>query len=74
LDAGPLSLYVTVDGVRMPASKITHGDAQFTFDYPLPASATGKPEIQIALESERVFVPGKDSRELSLVFGVFEIR
>jgi hypothetical protein len=73
LEAGPLSFYVTVDDVRMPASKITRGDAQFTFDYPLPASATGKPEIQIALESERVFVPEKDSRELSLVFGVFEI-
>jgi hypothetical protein len=74
LDAGPLSLYVTVDGVRMPASKITRGDVQFTFDYRMPPSATGKPAIEIALESERVFVPEKDGRELGLVFGVFEIR
>jgi hypothetical protein len=74
LDAGPLSFFVTVDGTRMPASKITRGDAQFTFEYPLPASATGKPEIEIALESERVIVPGGDGSELSLVFGVFEIR
>jgi hypothetical protein len=74
LEAGPLSFYVTVDGVRMPPSKITRGDVQFTFDYPLPPGATGKPEIAITLESERVFVAEGDSRELGLVFGVFEIR
>ena len=73
VSAGPLSLFVTVDGVRLPPLKITSGDAQFSFDCPLPASAAGKAEIEIVLESERVFQSGSDNRELSLVFGVFEI-
>jgi hypothetical protein len=73
LDAGPLPLYVTVEGVRMPEMKITHGDSQFTFDYPLPAGTVGKPEIEITVESGRVFRPEGDTRELGLVFGVFEI-
>ncbi len=71
--AGPLSLFVTVDGVRLAPLKITSGDAQFTFDCPLPASAVGKAEMEITLESERVFLSESDNRELSLVFGTFEI-
>ncbi len=74
LAQGPLGFTVTIDGVRMPEVKITRGDAQFTYDFPIPASAVGKPEIEIALESERVFKAEGDGRELGLVFGVFEIR
>jgi hypothetical protein len=74
LEGGPLPLHVTVDGVPMPAVKIMTGDAQFQFDFPMPASATGKPEIEVALECGRVFVVEGDRRELGLVFGVFEIR
>lgn len=74
LEGGPMPIHVTVDGVRLPPATIAKGDAQFTFDFPLPAGATGKPEIEIALECGRVFVAEGDGRELGLVFGVFEIR
>jgi hypothetical protein len=71
---GPLAVTVTIDGVTLPAAAIRPGENSFELAYALPASATGQPVMQVAVEVARTFHTAADQRDLGLAFGVFEIR
>ena len=71
---GPLAMTVTVDGVRLPPAQFTKGNAESTFDFPLPPEAAGKSEIDITVEVSRTVRVGADLRDLGLAFGRFEIK
>jgi len=72
LAKGPVSLTVTVQGTVLPPQPIR--ESGFELAFALPASATGKPALSIAVEVSRTFTPPSDPRELGLAFGVFEVR
>jgi hypothetical protein len=74
LSAGPLTVTVTVDGMKLPDAIIHPGEASFDLELPLPAELAGKPEVHIALEVSRTIRPPGDGRELGLAFGTIEIR
>jgi hypothetical protein len=73
LAQGPLGMTVSADGEPLSTVSVTRGDAQFRFDFPLPAWLTGRPEVEIEIRLDRI-TRAPDGRELGLVFGVFEIR
>ena len=71
---GPLDVRVAVDGAKLPPVQIAPGQILFDFDFPLPAELVGKPRIEVSVEAGRTIrLPG-DGRDLSLAFGVFEVR
>jgi hypothetical protein len=74
LRAGPLPITVTVDGVALPGAVIHPGQTAFELAFLLPDSVVGKGEMQVTVEAGRVFRPASDPRDLSLVFGTFEVR
>ncbi len=74
LQAGPLSVTVTVEGAPLPATAIRPGENAFELAFALPDSVVGKPEMHVTVEVDRVIRPASDPRDLGLVFGVFEVR
>lgn len=72
LQAGPLGVTVTVNGSALPPAEI-HQNA-FDLAFPLPDSAAGKPQMQVAVEVSRTIRPANDPRDLGLAFGTFEVR
>jgi hypothetical protein len=74
LEAGPLTMRVAMDGTPLGSSRITKGDAAFSFDYPLPAQFLGKREVEVALEVDRTFAEPKTGRQVGLVFGTIEVK
>jgi len=72
LRGGPLRVTVAINGEPAGAGEIRENSFELAF--PVPASALGKPDMQVAVEAGRTFRVGSDQRELSLVFGVFEVR
>ncbi|MDE3165152.1 MAG: hypothetical protein KGN36_05045 [Acidobacteriota bacterium] len=74
LGAGPLAVTVSIDGQPLPPRTIAPGPGDFELSWPLPASAAGKPQLTLTVEAARSFRPASDPRDLSLVFGWFEIR
>ena len=71
---GSLPLSVEVDGKKLPAVSIPRGAERFDLDFALPAELVGKDSVEIAVEVGRTFIMPGDDRQLSLAFGVFEIR
>jgi hypothetical protein len=67
LQAGPVSVMVTIDGVALSPVRIS----QTTFDaaFPIPDWLVRKQEIEVAIEVSRTFHPPDDPRELGLAFG-----
>jgi hypothetical protein len=74
LRGGPLGVTLTVDGMALPAASIHPGESAFELAFALPADVVGRPEMQIAVEVSRTFIPPGDPRQLGLAFGVFEVR
>jgi len=74
LKDGPLEMTVTVDGVRMAPVQFTKGNAESTFNFPLPPGTAVKSDIDITIEVGRTVRAGADLRDLGLAFGRFEIR
>jgi hypothetical protein len=74
LRQGPLLVTVTIDGAPLPPGSIRPGERTFELSFALPPAAVGRPEMQVAIEVNRTFVPAADPRELGLSFGVFEVR
>jgi hypothetical protein len=74
LEKGPLPLTVQVDGGALPPVLIQPGTGQFEFNFALPGELVGKASVDVTVEVGRTFTPPEDSRELGVVFGVFEIR
>ena len=70
----PLEMTVIVDGMRLPPVRFTKANAEGSFNYALPAEATGKSEIGITVELSRTVRIGADTRDLGLAFGRFEIK
>ncbi len=71
---GPLDVTVAVDGTALPPVQIAPGQILFDFAFPLSTSLLGKPHIEISVEAGRTIrLPG-DNRDLSLAFGIFEVR
>jgi hypothetical protein len=71
---GPLAVTVEIDGVKLPGAEIRPGENSFELAYALPAAATGRGVIEVAVEVARTFHTAADRRDLGLAFGVFEIR
>ncbi len=74
LSAGSLTVTVSIDGETLAPAVIQPDASSFDLSFPLPASATGKPELHVTVEASRSFRPASDPRDLALVFGSFEIR
>ena len=70
----PIYLSVTADGVRLPEARISLGGSNFEVSYPLPNELVGRKELLVALEVDRTFHSGSDTRELGLNVGVIELR
>ena len=71
---GSLDVTVAVDGTKLPPVRIAQGQVPFDFAFPLPAALVGEPRIEVSIEAARTIrLPG-DGRDLSLAFGVFEVR
>ena len=71
--SGVLELAVAADGLPLGNVKIS-SEGPFNFAFALPPQLQGKPALEIALEASRTFSAPRDPRELSLIFGVLEIR
>lgn len=71
---GPLQVHVTVDGIPLPEARIMPGMARFSLSFALPNQLVGRESVLVSVESGRTFNVSNDIRELSLAFGIFEIR
>ena len=72
LAGGPIGVTVSIDGVALPPARI---DSQpFAVALPIPDSAVGKAEIQVAIEVSRTFRPPPEERDLGLAFGEIAVR
>lgn len=71
---GPLQVHVTVDGIPLPEARIMPGIARFSLSFALPNQLVGRESVLVSVESGRTFNVSNDIRELSLAFGIFEIR
>jgi hypothetical protein len=65
---------VTVNGTPLPAAAIRPGENAFDLAFPLPASASGAPSLEIVIEVGRTFRAANDKRNLGLAFSVIEVR
>jgi hypothetical protein len=74
LQAGPLPVVVSVNGIKLPEATIQPGQGQFQLVFPLPAAVTGTGEMQVEAAISRTTRAPGDDRDLGLAFGVFEVR
>ena len=74
LSKGTMRLTVKADGEQVGTAEFTQSDAQFELAFPLPARLLGRETMEIELSVDHTVRTATDSRELGLVFGVFEIR
>ncbi|HLH38855.1 MAG TPA: hypothetical protein VKX39_06880 [Bryobacteraceae bacterium] len=70
---GPVTLAFSAAGEKIGEGKISR-DGPFAFDFPLPSSAVGRKELEIAIQTSRVVRPAADPRDFGAVFGTFAIR
>lgn len=73
LKTGPIDMNVRAAGEKLNPVRVSK-PGQFSFTFNLPASLTGRPSMEIALDLNRTFTAPPDPRELGLAFGTFEIR
>ena len=73
LRGNPLPVTVTIGGVRMEGT-IRPGENAFELAYDLPAAVVGQSEMQLTISVPRTFRPAADPRDLSLAFGVVEVK
>jgi hypothetical protein len=73
VQAGPVEMQVSVDGRKLPSVWLREGGVAFSFNFPLPAEATGKDVVQIDIDLSRTLRPPGDARELGLAFSSLEI-
>jgi hypothetical protein len=72
LHAGPVDVTATVDGVSLPAGRVT--GTEFELNLPLPDSIVGKPVVPVTLEVNRTIRPPGDGRELGMAFGEISVK
>ena len=74
LRAGPVDLRVAVDGNVLPEVRLRNGARLFDVSFPLPQEAVGKNSLDVSVDAGRSFRASGDARDVSLMFGLFEIR
>lgn len=74
IKAGPLHFALTIDGRKLPVQMIGPDNAQFHFQYDLPADFVGRPKLEVAFTIDRTFRVATDDRDLGLAFGAFSIQ
>ena len=65
----PLRLTVSTEGISLGTVLITPDNNSFEFEFPLPESLVGRPEIKVHMEVDRTLRPPGDARDLGLSFG-----
>jgi hypothetical protein len=72
--AGPsaTSVSVEVDGAKLGEKPISSNQA-FDYEFQMPASAIGKPAVEVVIATDHTLRVGADQRELGLAFGTVEI-
>jgi hypothetical protein len=71
---GPVSLQVFIDGSPLSTVRVRNADADFAFDFEVPARFVGTSKIEVAVEVDRTFTVPTNPRVFGLVFVSFEIR
>jgi hypothetical protein len=71
---GPLHFALTINGRAQPIKTIDQTNAQFRFQYDLPADLIGQAKIEVAFTLDRTIRVPTDERDLGLAFGEFAIR
>lgn len=74
IKAGPLHFALSIDGQKQPVKIIDQSNAEFRFEYDLPASTVGRQKIEIGFAIDRTIRVPTDDRELGLAFGEFSIQ
>lgn len=74
LKAGPVSLQVSVEGEKYSPVWVRQPDAEFTFEFDLPARLLGQPRIEVTVEIDHTLTVPGDPRQLGMPFTRFEIR
>jgi hypothetical protein len=73
LTAGPLHLFVSVDGISLAKMEISRPETNFRRLLDLPPSTVGRSTVEVSIAVDRVIhEPG--GRELGLVFGTIAIQ
>ncbi|MFB3828469.1 MAG: hypothetical protein ACE15B_17000 [Bryobacteraceae bacterium] len=72
--SGPVEVAVAVDGIELPRARIAAGQTAYEFDLPLPAELAGRRSVEVTVDAGRTVTPSGDRRDLSLAFGVFEVK
>ncbi|MSV27244.1 MAG: hypothetical protein EXQ52_00635 [Bryobacterales bacterium] len=72
-ERGPVLLTVRVESTPEREFRIEKSNPSFEFELPLPDSLTGKPSIEIGLETARTVRSPDGKQEYGVVFGVFDV-
>lgn len=73
-EKGPLQMVIAIDGHPLPPVMIHKNNETFNLVFDLPVGTLGRPVLNLAVEVDRTVSPPGETRQLGLVFGVFEIR
>ena len=71
---GPLHFALSIDGRQQPVKTIGRDNADFHFDYDLPADLVGRPKVEVAFTLDRTVRVSTDDRNLGIVFGEFSVK
>ncbi|HLG95651.1 MAG TPA: hypothetical protein VKX49_05000 [Bryobacteraceae bacterium] len=71
---GSVQVTFTVNDAPIGTVELTKRDEQFQFDFPLPSTLVGRPQVEIGIEVDHTTRVDGDPRELGLVFGTFTIK
>jgi hypothetical protein len=63
---------VSANAIALPPATVKPG--KFDLALPLPEALAGQPELHVSVDSDKTFRPPGETRDLSLSFGVFEIK
>jgi hypothetical protein len=72
LEAGPLHLKVSVDGIPLVGTEISSPESDFRRLFDIPPSLIGRETVEVAIGVDRAFRDG-GGRELGLVFGTIAV-
>ena len=70
----PVTLRFTIGSHDIGMRDVKSPDRPFSFEFALPASLVGQPEIELKIEASRTYRPPGDARDLGMGFGTFAIR
>jgi hypothetical protein len=71
---GPVSLQVSIDGIVLSTVLVRDADADFAFNFEVPARFVGMSKVEVTVEVDRTFTLPPNPRVLGLAFVSFEIR